>query len=74
MVKPLIAWLKKLAAGLGKIQTTLILGIFYYFLVTPFGLVFQLVIGIKRLFIKNPDTYWQPREPEDDIKNAYQQF
>lgn len=68
------AQFKKLGLFIGKVQTTLLSAILYYFLITPIGLIFQLVTSIKKAFSVKQDTYWLPREPEKDLKDIYQQF
>jgi len=68
-------WLKKFGHTLGKIQTTLLSAILYYFLLTPLGLVFQLFSFIKRIFsFKQKKTYWIKRDFQKDVQNIYQQF
>jgi len=67
-------WLKKFAHTLGKIQTTLISSILYYFLLTPLGLVFQLFNFITKTFAFKQKTYWVKRDYKKDLENIYNQF
>jgi len=61
---------KKFGRILGKIQTTIILSIIYYFLVTPIGL-FKKLISRKN----KPTTYWITLPPQNhDLKKSYEQY
>ena len=61
---------KKFGRILGKIQTTIILSLIYYLIVTPIGL-------IKKIFLakQNLNTYWLDiAKQKHNLDEAYKQY
>lgn len=68
--KTLWEYWKKFGRILGKIQTTIILSLIYYLIVTPIGL-------IKKVFSpkQNLNTYWLDiPEQKHNLDEAYKQY
>lgn len=61
---------------IGWLVSHLVLGIVYYLVVTPIGLLRRLVSGdpMHRCFDRQAETYWQPRRPVRDPKRYFRQF
>lgn len=61
---------KKFGRILGKIQTTVILSVIYYLVVTPTGLIKKIFSAKKSL-----NTYWLDiPEQEHNLEEAYKQY
>ena len=76
VLRPLnFAWFK-LGELMGKVVSPIVLGVIFYFLITPVGLIGRL-FGRDELKLKrgNLDTYWISREPPgppgESFKNQY---
>lgn len=65
-----------LAFPIGFIVSHLILGVVYYFVVTPTGLLMRLFghDPLHRRFDANSESYWVPRETPTDMKRYFRQF
>ncbi len=66
---------KKIEKGLrfiGLIQSSIILGLFYYVILGLVAIPYQLVKLFKPE-VKNPQTYWLPRVV-DDVGGLWRQF
>ena len=65
------------ARVMNAIMTRVILGVFYYMILTPVGLVMRLFgrDPMDRKIDRQRDSYWTPRKPPDDInKHCERQF
>lgn len=76
VLKPLyIGWMA-FAAVLAWINTRLLLGLFYFLVVTPIGLVLRLagkdLLGER--IDRNARTYWVRREPSDNDRSRYERL
>lgn len=65
-----------LASCIGFVISNLVLALFYYLILTPFGIVRQIVSkdSFPKTFDKSKKTYWQDAPQVDDIKRYYKQF
>jgi len=70
----IISRFKKIGHSIGKFQTMLLSSLLYFLLITPIGLIFQLVTFVRQSLLKKQKTYWQSRDYNKDLKDAYQQF
>lgn len=75
-VRPIFVGWMVLAFPIGWTVSNLLMGIIYFGLFLPFGLVFRL-IGRDALALKPPagaTTYWKPRRPTADVRRYFRQF
>ena len=66
---------KKIEKGLrfiGLVQSSIILGLFYYLILGAVAIPYQ-IVKLFKPEIKNPKTYWQPRQV-DDVAGLVNQF
>ncbi len=73
---PLYRLWVKFAMALAWFNTRLLLGIVFYLIITPTGLLMRL-LGKDLLDIKidkNADTYWKKREEQPDLPSYEKQF
>ncbi len=70
-----IGWMK-FAFVLGWINTRLILGIFFYLILTPVGLLMRLIgrDALHRKFDRKASTYWEKREPAEFKRERYERL
>ena len=63
---------KKIALLIGKAQTAIILSIIYYLVITPFGILAQII----RLITQQPSaSYWLKRKKDPTrLKDFYKQY
>jgi hypothetical protein len=76
LVRPIFVGWMVLAFPIGWTISNLLMGIIYFGLFLPFGLVSRL-IGRDALAIKPPvdaNTYWQPRRAPTDFRRYFRQF
>ena len=61
---------------IGFVVSYIILAVVYYLVLTPIGLVSRLTgyDPMQRRFDRNAQTYWTPREPEEDTERYFKQF
>lgn len=62
---------------IGWVVSRLMLGIVFYLVIAPIGLVMVRIIGrdpLQRRFDKNAKTYWIRRTPEQNTKRYFRQF
>lgn len=60
----------------GRLNTFIIMFLFYFVVITPYALVMRL-FGANLLdltFKKSADSYWKKKEPAQDLKTYEQQF
>lgn len=72
-LKPIYAGWLTIAHFLGKVNTAILLTLFYYLAITPFRLV-RKIFGVKSVFVKidrNSDTYWVKRKSPGQNKESY---
>ena len=65
-----------LTVPIGTTISFLVLAIFYYFLLTPTGLIFRLIgrDSLHRKFDQNANSYWLAHRDADNIKRYFNQF
>ena len=65
-----------LAACIGLVISNLLLGAFYYLVLTPVGLVMRLFGRdlMRRKFDRSAPTYWDPVDPAADLQRYYRQY
>jgi hypothetical protein len=70
-----IGWMK-FAFVLGWVNTRLILGVFYYLILTPTGLIMRLVgrDPLERKIDRSAPSYWIRRVPKEFDKKRYEQL
>jgi hypothetical protein len=74
ILKPIYVGWMTFAFALGWVNTRLILGIVFYLIFTPAGLVMRL-LGKDPLvlrFDRQATTYWVRRKPQDPSKKRYE--
>lgn len=61
---------------IGFVISYVVLGILFYLVLTPFGLVFRLLgrDPLERRFDKASRSYWVARSPVDDVSRYYRQY
>jgi len=69
-------WLrwKALAQKIGNFQARVILSLFYFTFVAPFGLALRVFSDPLRTKPKGLPSYWLPRESASDFESATRQF
>ncbi|MCH7951719.1 hypothetical protein IH980_03215 [Patescibacteria group bacterium] len=65
---------RRLSRIIVTIQSTLILLLIYYVLLTPFGLVLQIIYRLRNRKRHTPPSYWKKRDFKQDSINIYRQF
>ncbi|MCP4356840.1 MAG: hypothetical protein GY796_02335 [Chloroflexi bacterium] len=66
------AW-SEFSARMGSVQGRLLMGFFYFFIVTPFGLGFRLLSDPLTLKMKPENSNWLPREQVETTLTAAQE-
>jgi hypothetical protein len=75
IARPFYAAWYFLACCIGIVVGNLLLGGFFYLVVTPFGLVKRLgKPAIAKGFDKRAATYWRAAQPQEDPARYYKQF
>jgi len=76
ILRPIYVGWMKFAFVLGWINTRLILGIFFYLILTPVGLIMRLFgrDPLHRKFDRDATTYWAKRPPAEFKQERYQQL
>ena len=76
LVKPIYILLQLATLPIGWVISYLILGVFYYLVLTPVGLVFRLFgRDVLRLrYDRKATTYWLDHRPTDSVKRYFNQF
>ena len=61
---------------IGFVISYVVLGVLFYLVLTPFGLVFRLLgrDPLERRFDKASRSYWVRRSPVDDVSRYYRQY
>jgi hypothetical protein len=61
---------------IGLVVSFVMLGLFYFLLITPLGLVFRLLgrDPLQRRFDPKAETYWVEHQPPDRPERYFQQF
>lgn len=63
---------KKIASFIGKVQTAIILSLIYYLIITPLGILTQIIPLISQ---QTPSSYWLKREKESTkLSDFYKQY
>jgi hypothetical protein len=70
-----IAWMS-LTYPIGWVMSHLLLGVIYFGVMTPVGLLMRAVgrDGLKLDLDRSAKTYWTERPPVDDIESYFRQF
>jgi hypothetical protein len=76
ILKPIYVGWMTFAFALGWVNTRIILGIVFYLIFTPAGLVMRLLgkdpLGLR--FDRHASTYWVRRKPQDPSKKRYEKL
>jgi hypothetical protein len=76
ILKPIYVGWMTFAFALGWVNTRLILGLVFYLIFTPAGLVMKLLgkdpLGLR--FDRQATTYWLKRVPQDPSKKRYEKL
>lgn len=73
-VKPVYMFLSVVSWPIGAVVSYVVMGIFYYVIITGTGLAFRLVgrDPLQRSPDPNASTYWQPKHlPDEESKERY---
>jgi len=75
-VKPIYLAAYGLSYPLGWVLSHVILGIVYYLIVTPIGIVFRLMgrDHLHRSYDRQAETYWVNHKSAGDMKRYFKQF
>jgi hypothetical protein len=75
-VKPVYLAAYGLTYPLGWVISHLILGLIYYVVVTPIGLIFRLMGRdlLHRRYDSTAESYWVDHAPAGDVKRYFRQF
>ncbi len=71
-----VAWIK-FAEGMNWVMTRLFLGIAFYLIITPMGLVMRMVSPdpLKRAWLPPGQTYWEDPDPQpEDLESFRNMF
>ena len=74
--RPLYVGLMVISFPIGLVVSHVVLGAFFYGILTPVGLVFLLIgrDSLKRRFEPDAKTYWVDHNPPDTMKRYFRQF
>lgn len=74
--RPLYVALSVVAYPIGFVVSHIVMGIFFFGILTPLGLVFRLLgrDALHRRFEPGAATYWVPRKPTEDVKRYFAQY
>ena len=75
-VKPIYLAAYGVTYPLGWVLSQVILGIIYYLIVTPIGIIFRLMGRdlLHRNYDRQAETYWVNHKPAGDMKRYFKQF
>ena len=75
-LRPLYVGLMAVSLPIGFVVSHVVVGIVFYGVVTPIGLIFRLMgrDPLCRTFDRNARTYWTPRRPATDLSQYYRQY
>ncbi len=75
MLKELWSRWKAFAIKLGNLWARIIFTLFYFLIVTPFGLAVRLLSDPLQIKHRDDVTFWQPKTlPEPTLEEARRQF
>jgi len=76
VIKPIFVGLMYATFPIGWVMTHVLLGLLYYGVITPVGLVMRLAgrDGLTRRLDRAAPTYWIPREPITDKDRYFRQY
>ena len=75
MLKGIWQGWKKIAHKIGNFQARILLSIFYFIFVAPFGFGIRMFSDPLRLSAKKKGSYWLPREPvKADLNDLRRQY
>jgi hypothetical protein len=76
VIKPLFVGMMYASFPIGWVMTHVLLGILYYGLITPVGVVMRLAgrDTMTRKFDRAASTYWIPREAAADKERYFRQY
>jgi hypothetical protein len=74
--RPLFVGLSVVAYPIGVVMSYVIMGGFFFLIVTPLGLIFRLIgrDPLRRQFDETARTYWIPREKPGKTARYFNQF
>ena len=74
--RPLYVGMSLITFPVGYAVSMLVLFIFFYGLLTPFGLVFRLIgyDPLRRKFRPQATTYWERRNAPDSVERYFRQY
>ena len=76
LIKPLFVGMMYASFPIGWVMSHVLLGILYYGVITPVGVVMRLAgrDTMTRKFDRAAKTYWVPREPIADKERYFRQY
>ena len=74
VLRPIYALWMKFAYGLAWVNTRLLLGLFFYGIITPVGLVMRLLgkDPLTRKFKRSQTSYWVKDDPQSSDEKRYE--
>src|SRR5262245_10897093 len=75
-IKPVYQGLMFVTFPIGWVMSHLVLGIVYYLVMTPIGLLMRLLVRdpMQRNLDRMAATYWVPRQPVTNVERYFRQF
>jgi len=75
IIKRIGKMLSLITKPIGMAINVLVLSVFYFFILTPVGLVFKIICRdpLKRKFKEDVPTYWIPRKQTKDPERYFHQ-
>ena len=75
-VKPVYLLLTAIGLPIGFVVSHIVMGVIYYLVFTPVGLIFRLIgrDALNRKLEADAETYWVERRQAKDVKRYFRQF
>ena len=75
-LRPLYLGLSLVGLPIGRVVSHVVMGVVYYVVLTPIGLVMRLLVRdpLHRKFEPNAKTYWVRRDETEEAKRYFRQF
>jgi hypothetical protein len=75
-VRPVYLLLTVATYPIGFVLSHIVMGVVYYLVITPVGIVFKIIgrDSMNRRFDPSAATYWIKRRPPDNVKRYFRQF
>lgn len=76
VIRPIFVGMMLMSYPIGWVMSHILLGIIFYLLITPIGLLMRLLgrDPMERKFERSASTYWIPRNSDGDTRRYTRQF